>query len=139
MLGSRNDFLLFTFRVHNAVNQRIHKPVYPTVETCFETLRMNVKTRTARDYRLSYIRHIRRHWRMMQDTSGFTALKKINEMDKIEATYFQTHENNFEVGIPDDVVLLAANTFVPPNTPVSIPARILPAVGLIGGRLRTRR
>jgi len=138
MLSSRKDLMLFTFRVHNTVNQRINKPIYPTVEACFETLRTNVKTRTARDYRLSYLRHIRRHWRTMQDTSGFTALKKINEMDKIEGTYFQTHDNNFEIGIPDDVVLLSAAAFVPPNTAVPIPARILPSVRLVGGRLRAR-
>ena len=139
MLASRKDFLLFTFRIHNSVNQRINRPVFLTVEACFETLRTNVKTRTARDYRLSYLRHIRRHWRMMQDTSGFMALKKINEMEKIEGTYFQTHDNNFEIDIPDDVVLLAAAVFVPAGTPPAIPARTLPSVGFAGGRLRVRR
>lgn len=71
--------------------------------------------------------------------SGFTALKKINEMDKIEGTYFQPHDNNFEVSIPDDIVLLTPGVFVPLNTHVSIPARILPAIGFSGGRLRVRR
>ena len=83
MLASRADFLVFTFRAHNAVNRRLNKPIYPTVAACFEALRTIVKTRSAREYRTSYIRHIQRFWRTMQDACGFTALKRINEIDSM--------------------------------------------------------
>jgi hypothetical protein len=101
MLNSRTDFMLAVFRLHNTVNRKLNKPVYTSVADCFEQLRTNVKTRSAREYRGAYLNHIRRFWRTMQDASGFAALKKINEMAKIEIDYVQRHENNFEVSIPE--------------------------------------
>ena len=88
MVSSRREFMLAVFRIHNTVNRRLNKPIYPSVAACFEQLRTNVKTRSARDYRIAYLNHIRRYWRTMQDASGFTALKKLNEMSKIEIDHF---------------------------------------------------
>lgn len=142
MLSSREEFLVCTFRLHNVVNRRLNKPIHSTVEACFEQLRNNVKTRSARDYRIAYINHIQRFWRTMQDVTGITALKKINEMRKIEYEYFQRHDNNFESIIPENTVVLInhsldAHTETP--SPVRIDTRALPRVGLIGGRFQTRR
>jgi hypothetical protein len=143
MLESRSEFLLFTFRAHNSVNRRLNKPVHLSVEMCFEQLRNNVKTRSAREYRLAYINHIRRHWRMMQDASGFTALKKINEMAKIETQYFERHENNFEVIIPEDSVLLPSQALLGPGAeapnPIRFDTRTVPRLGLSNGRFQARR
>ena len=141
-LNSRADFMMFVFRAHNAVNNRLHKPIYATVHDCFEVLRNNVKGRTARDYRIAYLNHIRRHWRTLQDTSGMTALKKINEMTKIEVSYFQARDNNFETIIPEDSTFLApaAMTVIQQETnPTrSIDPRNAPRIGFVGGRLRIR-
>lgn len=135
-LASRRDFMMFAFRVHNSVNNRLHKPVYLTIEDCFRVLRENVKGRSAREYRIAYLNHIRRFWKTLQDTSGLTSLKKINEMTKIEVSYFQTHDNNFEVIIPEDT------TFLPPVSLTSehrvVAMRQQPRVGLVGGRFRLR-
>jgi hypothetical protein len=143
MLDSRSEFLLFTFRAHNAVNRRLNKPVHLTVELCFEQLRNNVKTRSARDYRIAYINHIRRHWRVMQDASGFTSLKKISEMAKIETQYFERHENNFEVIIPENSVLLPSELIVSPGSetpsPMRFDTRLVPKLGLTNGRFQMRR
>jgi len=143
MLSSRNDFMLFTFRAHNSVNRRLNKPVYTSVAECFEQLRNNVKTRTARDYRMSYLNHVRRFWRTMQDASGFTSLKKINEMTKIEIEYVQKHDNNFEVNIPEAIVILQGQVFTnqaEEPTPVPRPdPRNAPRLGLNGGRFQIRR
>jgi len=143
MLSSREEFMLFTFRVHNSVNRRLNKPVHATVAACFEQLRNNVKSRSAREYRTAYINHIRRFWRTMQDASGMTSIKKINEMTKIEWEYFQRHDNNFEVDIPENTVILPSQAFAalgsePPN-PIRIDTRVLPRVGLLGGRFHMRR
>ena len=143
MLNSRSEFMLFSFRVHNTVNRRLNKPVHQNVAACFEQLRNNVKSRTARDYRIAYINHIRRFWRTMQDASGFTSLKKITEMTKIEMDYFQRHENNFEVDIPEDAVvlpgqLLSSTTDEIP-APIRVDTRSAPRMGLIGGRFQVRR
>ena len=143
MLESRNEFMLFTFRAHNSVNRRLNKPVHLTVEACFEQLRNNVKTRSAREYRIAYINHIRRHWRTLQDSSGIVSMKKINEMAKIESQYFQLHENNFEVSIPENSVLLPSQVFMgqegeTPN-PVRFDTRVVPKMGLSNGRFQIRR
>ena len=145
MLSSRREFMLAVFRIHNTVNRRLNKPVYTSVATCFEQLRTNTKTKTAREYRIAYINHIRRYWRTMQDASGFTSLKKINEMTKVEMDYFQRHDNNFEVDIPEDNVLpfgqalASALPGAETPSPIRIDTRDVPRMGLIGGRFQARR
>ena len=143
MLNSRDEFLVCTFRLHNAVNRRLNKPIHQTVTACFEQLRNNVKSRTARDYRIAYINHIQRFWRTMQDASGFTSLKKINEMRKIEYEYLQRHDNNFEIDIPETIVVLLNHALddqpSEKPSPVQIDTRSLPRVGLTGGRFQIRR
>ena len=143
MLSSREEFLLFTFRVHNSVNRRLNKPVHPTVAACFEQLRGNVKTRPAREYRVAYINHIRRFWRTMQDSSGITSMKKIIEMTKIESEYFARHDNNFEVDIPENNVILQSQLLTTqpgePPAPARIDTRTAPRMGLVGGRFQIRR
>ena len=143
MLNSREQFLVCTFRLHNAVNRRLNKPIHSTVSACFEQLRNNVKSRSARDYRIAYINHIQRFWRTMQDVSGITALKKINEMRKVEYDYLQRHENNFELDIPENIVVLPNHSLdgehsETPNQ-VRVDTRILPRIGFAGGRFQTRR
>ena len=109
MLQSRHEFVMFTFRAHNAVNRRLNKPVYGSVDECMMTLRNNVKNRSAKDYRISYINHITRHWRTLQDVTGIVALKKINEMKRIEMEYVSLRDTNFTVNIRTDVVILPQN------------------------------
>jgi hypothetical protein len=142
MLSSRDNFLVCTFRLHNAVNRRLNKPIHSTVAACFEQLRNNMKSRSARDYRTAYINHIQRFWRTMQDVSGITALKKINEMRKIEYEYLQRHENNFERDIPENTVVLPGHALdaetETPN-PIRIDTRVLPSIGFNGGRFQMRR
>jgi hypothetical protein len=106
MLNSRQDFVIFTFRAHNAVNRRIHKPIYSSVEECLATLHNIVKTRPAREYRTTYLAHITRHWKVMQDVNGIVTLKKIQEMKRIENEYVSLRDTNFEVQLRPDVVVL---------------------------------
>jgi len=106
MFNSRQDFVIFTFRAHNAVNRRIHKPIYSSVEECLATLRNIVKTRPAREYRTTYLAHITRHWKVIQDINGIVVLKKIQEMKRIETEYVSQRDTNFEVQIRPDVVVL---------------------------------
>jgi hypothetical protein len=118
MLNSRQEFSLFTFRAHNAVNRRLRKPIQGTLEDCMATLQNNVKTRTAADYRISYINHITRHWKSWQDVTGVVALKKIAEMRKIEMTYIQPRDTNFKVTLTPDVVVLPQDSLEPREGPV---------------------
>ena len=98
--------MLFTLRAHNDVNRRLNKPLYLTVASCFERLRKNVQFNTARSFRITYINHITRHWRSFQDASGLAAMKKIHQMKKIEDSYMTPRTNEFEIIIPEDVVIV---------------------------------
>lgn len=106
MLDSRQNFSMFAFRAHNAVNTRLSKPVYSTLAECLDVLRNNIKTRSAEDYRVSYINHILRYWKTLQDISGVVAVKKILEMKKIEIEYFSKLDTKFEVTLIDDGVTI---------------------------------
>lgn len=106
MLYSRHEFMMFTFRAHNEVNKRLHKPLYSTVQSCFDVLRKNVQYNKSNTFRITYINHITRHWRIFQDSSGLTAMKRIHEMKKIETNYMSPRSNEFEVGLSED------NTFM---------------------------
>lgn len=143
MLASRQNFAMFTFRAHNAVNRRLNKPVYMDLEACMNQLKNNIKTRSAREYRISYLAHITRHWSIYRDASGIAALRKIQEMNKIEANYFTPRDSNFEVELTADVVVLPQDALErnPLQERPSRPTLRPPTQGfrLTGGGLRIRR
>ena len=109
MLASRQDFAMFVFRAHNAVNSRLSKPVYGTLDECMTQLKNNIKTRSAREYRDAYLTHIRKYWATLQDVSGIVAVKKVIEMRKIEVDYFASRDNNFNVTLTPDAVTIPRN------------------------------
>jgi hypothetical protein len=143
MFASRQNLSMFTFRAHNAVNRRLNKPVYTDLESCMNLLRNNVKTRTAKDYRVSYLSHITRHWSVYRDITGITALRKITEMTKIEREYFGPRDNNFTVDLTPDVVVLPHDTLdrTPRESGPQRPTLRPPTQGfrLTAGGLRIRR
>jgi hypothetical protein len=106
MLGSRQEFVMFTFRAHNSVNRRLNKPVYQTVQESMDTLRKAVANRSALDYRVSYINHIMRYWQTQQDITGVVALKKVVQLKKIEIEYVGPRDTNFKIDIKEDVTML---------------------------------
>lgn len=145
MLASRQEFAMFTFRAHNAVNRRLKKPLFSTLDECMITLKHNVRNRSAKDYRISYVNHVTRHWKTFQDVTGIAALRKIAEMKKIETEYFQPRDTNFEVTLTPDVVVLPHDVLdkTPRETglrPMAAQIGTPPAIGLrltsTGFRLR---
>ncbi len=145
MMSSRQTFAIFTFRAHNAVNRRLNKPVHGDVESCMNILTNNVKVRSARDYRVAYLAHITRHWRLYQDASGLSALRKIAEMHKIEVEYIGPRDRNFAVTLQPDVVVLPRDVLergaVEPPSRVSMNSRFAPPTGfrLTATGIRLRR
>lgn len=144
-LNSRQDFAMFAFRAHNVVNARLHKPVYQTLAECMEILRNNTKTRSAANYRVSYLNHIARYWGTIQDISGIVAMKKVMEMRKIETEYFSTHDTQFNVTLAEDTVVIPRNlvekdTVVRPLVPTvrapPINANTRGGIRVVGGRIR---
>jgi hypothetical protein len=145
MLSSRQTFAVFTFRAHNAVNRRLNKPVHGDIEACMSILTNNVKNRSARDYRISYLNHITRHWRAFRDASGISSLRKIAEMNKIEVEYIGPRDNNFPSILQPDVVVLPRDTLERGHeeapSRISLNPRLAPPTGfrLTGGGIRLRR
>lgn len=105
-LDSRQAFATFAFRAHNVVNARLSKPVYNTMEECLAVLRGNLKTRAAKDYRISYVNHLLRFWATIQDTAGITTMKKALEMKKIETDYIGPRDTAFDVTLIDEGVVI---------------------------------
>jgi hypothetical protein len=146
MLYSRNDFMLFTLRAHNAVNKRIRKPIYPTVQACFDALRSNVKFNKSVTFRISYTNRLTSHWRVFQDASGMTAMKKIHQIKKIEIQYMSARSNEFEVIIPEAPVVVDIGPqpilTLPNGQPIPQPTLAASSgsrMTMQGGRLRLRR
>jgi hypothetical protein len=132
MLYTRRDFLLFTFRAHNSVNKRIGKPVYTTVKECFDLLRKNVQFNKSHSFRITYTNHITRHWRTFQDASGMSAMKKINEIKKIEMQYMTARSNEFEEMIPEDNLIFSTGV-EEPHRPIlsrNAPRLVMTATGM---------
>jgi len=137
MLYSRRDFLLFTFRAHNSVNKRIGKPVYGTVQECFDLLRKNVQFNKAQGFRITYTNHITRHWRTFQDASGMSAMKKINEIKKIEMQYMAPRSNEFEEIISEDNLIFS--TGVQEQARPMFISRNVPRLVMTASGMRIRR
>ena len=144
-LSSRQDFAMFAFRAHNAVNARLHKPVYGTLTECMDVLRNNIKNRSAADYRVAYLNHIARYWTTIQDISGIVALKKVQEMRKIEAEYFSQRDTKFNIVLKEDSVTVPRNWLeTVSEAPVASPMPILSTSNaragfrIVGGRMRLR-
>ena len=144
-LDSRQSFAMFAFRCHNVVNARLSKPVYGTMEECMGVLRGNLKTRTAQDYRISYVNHIMRYWSTIQDTVGITSLRKTLEMKKIEIDYFGPRDTKFEVSLSDEGVViprswveLAPGGHVPetPRPSLRMTDKSRAGFRVVGGRIR---
>lgn len=146
-LDSRQAFAMFVFRCHNVVNARLSKPVYATLEECMSVLKTNIKTRSAQDYRISYVNHLTRFWSTIQDTTGITTLKKVYEMKKIEIDYFGPRDTKFEVDLRDDGVVIPRHwvEHIPGGQSAEVPTpRLLPRPNdqtragfrMVGGRIR---
>lgn len=103
-LNSRQSLVIATFRMHNAVNKRLTKPIYNTVAECVSTLEQTFQHRPALDYRNAYLAHIINYWKSMQDVSGIVAVRKIQEMKKIEKEYFTS--KSVSLNVADELVVL---------------------------------
>lgn len=92
-LDSRTEFILFAYRAHNTVNRRLDKPVYHSIEECEEVYSRNIRARSAKEYRVAYITHIKRNWSGMQDMHGISRLRKVSELNRIEHEYWGHRES----------------------------------------------
>lgn len=139
MLDSRHAFAMFSFRAHNAVNRRLNKPIYNSVDECLATLKQATQYKTPREFRVAYINHITRHWKTQQDVTGIVSLRKIKEMRKIEDEYVQSRDTGFNVEFRPDIVVLPSPQ--QPSQPQQQQPIIQSRIGITfkGGLLRLRR
>ena len=146
MLDSRQSFAMFVFRAHNTVNARLSKPVYSTVKECMDMLKINIQTRPAVDYRISYVNHILKYWKTLQDISGVVAVKKILEMKKIEIEYFSKLDTNLDVELIEESTIIprawVENNVEEPRSQALSFTRYNPknpsraGIQIVGGRIR---
>lgn len=109
-------------------------------------LQTNIKTRPAVDYRISYINHITRYWKSMQDITGIVALKKIAELKKIEIDYIGPRDTKFDITLAEEPVVIPRSwveeqSEEPPRTTVIAfsPTKPMRAgFQMVGGRIRLR-
>ena len=146
-LNSRQAFAMMVFRCHNVVNTRLSKPIHSSVDACLTILRNNTKTRSAQDYRISYVNHLMRFWTTVQDTTGIAALKKVLEMKKIEIDYFGPRDTKFEVSLLEEGPVIPTHwvEHVPGGQAPELPSpRLMPRANdqtragfrMVGGRIR---
>ena len=145
MFDSRQNLSMFVFRAHNAVNARLQKPVYNTLEECMNILKNNIKSRTASDYRISYINHITKYWNTIQDITGIVAMKKVIEMKKVEIDYFSKIDTKFDLTLKDEGVVIPRAwvegvRIEEPRLMPAIKSNTIPRTGfrIVGGQLRLR-
>lgn len=144
MLNSRNDFAIFSFRAHNDVNRRLHKPMYGSVSECMQTLLKNVESRSAQHFRVAYLDHISRHFRTLRDAAGIAGLRKIQEMYKVEHDYIASRDTKFQVMIAETNIVLASSVLnkdpqeARPRAVLANSAQI-GRISLTGGGFRLRR
>jgi len=145
MLDSRQNFAMFAFRAHNTVNARLSKPVYATLDECMAILKKNIENRSAEDYRISYINHILRYWKTIQDITGIVAVKKVLEMKKIEIDYISRLDTKFDVELVNESVVIPRSWVennVEESTPRQLPVlrfnspRPRAGIQITGGRIR---
>jgi len=135
MLYSRQEFAMFSFRAHNAVNARLMRPIYGSVDECLATLRKATEARSARDYRVAYLNHILRNWKSIQDIMGITAVKKVLEMSRIETDYIASRDTKFDVTLRSDIVVIPSSSLTH-STEASTAPRLNPRDIPAGGRFR---
>lgn len=136
-LDSRKEFLVFTYRAHNTVNRRVDKPIYHTIEECEALYTKNVAARSSSDYRISYLRHIQRHWTVMRDMNGISALRKVGELFRIESQYWNVR-NAPPLELSGISVSPIPTTEAKTGPSLQMGRRPPGAVSFAGGRLRFR-
>ena len=151
--SSRYDFFMFVCRAHNTVNRRLDKPIFPTLQSCIDTLKETTKVTSGAVYRNAYINYLITNWQREMSSEGYINADTAKRMKKINEEYFTPRDTNFvdfslnKNGdvlefIPEDIRTYSAGPGIPNIGKVinqSAGTSIqLPKVGLrfVGGKLK---
>ena len=142
MLRSRAEFVAAICRAHNTVNRRLDKPVYLTISECMNVYRNNLSTRSARDYRHAYLRHIQRDWSLMRDANGIVGVRKVQELVRLENEYWGVRDHGEIPEIADEPVAPLPRPQGESGQPRAVPlmpTRSMGPVRFVGGRFQFGR
>ena len=103
-LNSRETFFVFVCRAHNTVNMRLDKPVVQTVRDSIDTLQALTHITPPEEYRRQYLNYLMRNWAQPYP-EGFMMSHAVREMKKINDEYWNLRETNFNIQIPEQVVV----------------------------------
>lgn len=93
--SSRYDLFMFVCRAHNTVNRRLDKPVFPTLQSCIDSLKQITKITSGITYRDSYINYLISNWRREMSAEGYINGDIARRMKKINEEYFNPRDTNF--------------------------------------------
>jgi len=133
-LNSRQEFAVFAFRAHNAVNKRLDKPTPLSVGECLQTIQNATKHTSLKQFRDSYLSYLSKNWGQEFSSHSLMMRSCVNEMIKINNEYWSVRELT---SIPDlveaDVISPIENSrirFTTFRKPMPI------KIGFAGGRLK---
>ena len=86
--NSRFNLFLFISRAHNAVNQRLNKPIQSSVQSCIEAFRANTVVTSAQTYRAEYLKYLMRTWGRELVGDSMIRLTQVRELIKITNEYW---------------------------------------------------
>ena len=91
--NSRFNFFLFVSRAHNAVNQRLNKPIQSTVQNCIDAFRSNTIVTNAQKYRSEYLKYLMRTWGRELVGDSMIRLSQVRELIKITNEYWSQKQD----------------------------------------------
>jgi hypothetical protein len=140
-LNSKQDFFLFTVRVHNTVNKRLDKPTVKSVSEALTTLQQATSVTSPAQYRQKYIEYLKRIWGTDTSSAGLFAGQKIRELEKINREYWNHRETSYVQFFYEADVLEYISEAGVKKTPSGFAPLVggYPKVGFGGGRLKLRR
>jgi len=103
-LSSKKDFMLFVFRIHNAVNKRIDKPILQTVDDCIRVLKNANSYSSLESMRNAYLLYLQTNWGKEFTGEAFSLRKKVQELIKINNEYLNTREIDWSYRFEDTVI-----------------------------------
>jgi len=102
-LRSRNEFMLFTFRAHNSVNQRLEKPVFSTVAQCITTIRNADSYTSLKNLRIEYLSYLTRNWNHEQSGDAMIIRKDVKDMVEFNKEFDNTYID-WNISLEEDVL-----------------------------------
>lgn len=103
-LNSKKDFMLFVFRIHNAVNKRLDKPILQSVADCITVLKNANSYSSLESMRNAYLSYLQSNWGKEYTAEGLGIRRKVQELIRINNEYLNPREIDWSYTFEDSVI-----------------------------------